>query len=72
MQPMIGTFLMQLLGQLRRSKLNISISLVEWSFCVVNETLDKIVRGEKVTAKPPKTEKYLKTVHSFSKNVLNR
>ena len=38
----------------------------EWSSSVVNETLDKIVTKEKVTAKPPQKEHYLKKVQSLN------
>ena len=36
----------------------------EWSSSIVNETLDKIVTKEKVTAKPPQNEQHLKKVKS--------
>ena len=39
----------------------------EWSSSIVDETLDKIVTKEKVTAKPPQYEHYLKKVKSLNK-----
>ena len=38
----------------------------EWSSSMVNETLDKIVTKEKVTAKPPQNEHHLKKVKSLN------
>ena len=38
----------------------------EWSSSIVNETLDKTVTNEKVTAKPPKDE-FLKTSKILNK-----
>ena len=39
---------------------------VEWSFKIANETLDKIVRKEIVTANTPKNEKHLKTTKNLN------
>ena len=38
----------------------------EWSSSIVNETLDKIIKGEKVTAKSPQNEHYLKKIKSLN------
>ena len=38
----------------------------EWSSSIVDETLDKIVTKEKVTAKPPQNEHHLKKVKSLN------
>ena len=39
---------------------------MEWSSSIVNETLDKIVTKEKVTAKPPQNEQHLKKDKSLN------
>ena len=38
----------------------------EWSSSIINETLDKIVTKEKVTAKPPQNEQHIKKVKSLN------
>ena len=38
----------------------------EWSSSIVDESLDKIVTKEKVTAKPPQNEQLLKKVESLN------
>ena len=38
----------------------------EWISSIVNETLDKIVTKEKVTAKPSQNEQHLKKVKSLN------
>ena len=44
---------------------------MEWSSSFVNETLDKIVTKEKVTAKPPQNEQNLKKLKVLLKGSLN-
>ena len=38
----------------------------EWSYCIVNEALDKMVTKEKVTAKSPQNEHHLKKVKTLN------
>ena len=38
----------------------------EWSSSIVNETLDKIIAKEKITAKPPQNEHHLKKAKSLN------
>ena len=42
----------------------------EWSSSIVNETLDKSVKKENFSAKPPKNEQHLKTTKIPNKNEL--